>query len=424
MSGVAQDSEVTTICPRCGYDLRGTVATWTESCPLAGVCTECGLELSWPEVLQPEKYEPRWCIEFEPRRRRVVRAAFKTFGRSFVPWRFWLEIRMSHPIRWRRLAMYLCLLFLPLVLVYVVCQATVALQVKHRLEDEILAMHAQHPASIAAWQQRLAALPSDPEFLARDPAEQQAWIQQYQGYIASAQRAMTMPPTFEYPDWHAIFHAVFTPSSSELRGQLSWQGVNLKYPPTRWLWHMAFLDDRGLFWAVNQANAPRGQRRLVSAPNVRYWWRRVTLQTAAPLAMGISAVLILPCTFLLLPFSLRRAKVRPGHIARVGTYSLFIVPTVTIVVAIAFWITFMWPATESLLLRPVRQFAIFSPWVLLIAWWSCATPQYLRMKRAWLVVLVMTALTFVMVLVLTAAVDESIVVRLLRAIIPDAWNRW
>ena len=35
-------------CPRCGYDLRGAIATWTEQCPLHGTCAGCGLQFAWP----------------------------------------------------------------------------------------------------------------------------------------------------------------------------------------------------------------------------------------------------------------------------------------------------------------------------------------------------------------------------------------
>ena len=39
-------------CPRCGYDLSGEIATWTEACPVRGLCTECGLEFAWGEGIR------------------------------------------------------------------------------------------------------------------------------------------------------------------------------------------------------------------------------------------------------------------------------------------------------------------------------------------------------------------------------------
>ncbi len=37
-------------CPRCDYDLRGLASTWRDRCPLASVCSECGLLVEWSEV--------------------------------------------------------------------------------------------------------------------------------------------------------------------------------------------------------------------------------------------------------------------------------------------------------------------------------------------------------------------------------------
>ena len=102
--------DITPRCPRCGYDLRGLVATWEDRCPLEGVCSECGLNLRWAEVLLPEKFEPRWCVEFAPRGRRILLACARTLLWSLRPWTFWRRMKMSQPIRWRRLAAYLLLL--------------------------------------------------------------------------------------------------------------------------------------------------------------------------------------------------------------------------------------------------------------------------------------------------------------------------
>ncbi|MCH8343080.1 MAG: hypothetical protein IH983_03735 [Planctomycetes bacterium] len=103
-------------CPRCGYDLRGVIPTWTQQCPLEGTCTECGLQFNWPEVLRPDKFEPQWCVEATRGVRPLLWQAASTFVRSFWPWGFWSALRMSHPSRWGRIAAYLGLM---LVLGYV-----------------------------------------------------------------------------------------------------------------------------------------------------------------------------------------------------------------------------------------------------------------------------------------------------------------
>ena len=109
-------------CPRCGYDLRGTVESWDTACPLAGTCAECGLALSWAEVLCPAKFEPQWCVEFIRRRRRFPQAALSTFLRSWRPFGFWSALKMSMAIRWRPLLLYGASLLVALAFGYVAMQ--------------------------------------------------------------------------------------------------------------------------------------------------------------------------------------------------------------------------------------------------------------------------------------------------------------
>lgn len=51
------------MCPRCGYDLNGLVASWTTACPLAATCAECGLEFSCANVLSERLLGPAWSYE-------------------------------------------------------------------------------------------------------------------------------------------------------------------------------------------------------------------------------------------------------------------------------------------------------------------------------------------------------------------------
>jgi hypothetical protein len=89
-------------CPRCNYDLRGTVAMWRDACPLNGTCTECGLEFEWAELLTDSYVVPPWCVESPRGLRRFPRQMAATVLRAYRPWRFWSALRMSHPIRWGR----------------------------------------------------------------------------------------------------------------------------------------------------------------------------------------------------------------------------------------------------------------------------------------------------------------------------------
>ena len=97
-------------CPRCGYDLRGVIPTWTQQCPLEGTCTECGLEFVWAEVLSEKIRKPRWCVEYAERWWHIPWRSVKTLAMSFWPWGFWSALRMCHPSRWKRLVAYLGLM--------------------------------------------------------------------------------------------------------------------------------------------------------------------------------------------------------------------------------------------------------------------------------------------------------------------------
>ncbi|MFM9956465.1 MAG: hypothetical protein ACKVZJ_00170 [Phycisphaerales bacterium] len=101
-------------CPRCGYDLSGAVESWRESCPLEGVCSECGLELHWGRVLRLSA-GPRWSCEHVVRL--TMWRVLKTGVRTLRPWKFWSGLTMEDPVVPRRLGV---MLFLGLPAVYVI----------------------------------------------------------------------------------------------------------------------------------------------------------------------------------------------------------------------------------------------------------------------------------------------------------------
>lgn len=90
-------------CPRCGYDQSGVIATWQDSCPLAGLCSECGLTFAWSAVLNPE-IRATWSAESGDR------LAFSRFVRAslmaFRPRSLWRGLDLTFPIRPRRLRVF------------------------------------------------------------------------------------------------------------------------------------------------------------------------------------------------------------------------------------------------------------------------------------------------------------------------------
>lgn len=106
-------------CPRCGYDLRGRIESWTTSCPIQGRCPECGLAFRWVEILNPSFTTPTWWIESRRIQSALVQQMIRTWLFTWNPPIFWNRIRLAHPIQWTRLAAYFLGSFTAIVIVLV-----------------------------------------------------------------------------------------------------------------------------------------------------------------------------------------------------------------------------------------------------------------------------------------------------------------
>lgn len=76
-------------CPRCGYDLSGAVDSWTDRCPLEGVCPECGYLVVWSEIFRFG--DCPWLFEWYGRR--SFRRLWVTIWRALWPWSFFRSVR-------------------------------------------------------------------------------------------------------------------------------------------------------------------------------------------------------------------------------------------------------------------------------------------------------------------------------------------
>lgn len=88
-------------CPRCGYDLEGIRATWRDSCPLGGVCSECGYGFEWADVLRTDRQRVSWFYEHARRWWRIDKTLW-TWVATLWPVFFW---RRLQPHRARNPAM-------------------------------------------------------------------------------------------------------------------------------------------------------------------------------------------------------------------------------------------------------------------------------------------------------------------------------
>lgn len=92
-------------CPRCGYDQSGIIASWSDSCPLAGACSECGLEFAWSDVAIPGRAVLPGFIEHESPGAfgaGLWTATWRTWAWTLFPWRFWSRVKLHHRVRWTR----------------------------------------------------------------------------------------------------------------------------------------------------------------------------------------------------------------------------------------------------------------------------------------------------------------------------------
>ena len=98
------------ICPKCGYDQSGEIATWQTQCPIAGTCSECGLGFAWADVLDPARVDVPWYVEHARSCWSIVKRTLPTLWFLIIPNRFWKRVTLMGQIRIARLAAFLMIL--------------------------------------------------------------------------------------------------------------------------------------------------------------------------------------------------------------------------------------------------------------------------------------------------------------------------
>ncbi|MGD9689282.1 MAG: hypothetical protein AB7K52_08270 [Phycisphaerales bacterium] len=108
----ADASLIKPLCPRCGYDQSGAIATWDAQgyCPLRGRCTECGLDFEWEDVLRAERLRLPWFFEHAQGGFRSLFSVFQTLVRALHPRAFWGAVRVELRVSPWRAAAWLLLL--------------------------------------------------------------------------------------------------------------------------------------------------------------------------------------------------------------------------------------------------------------------------------------------------------------------------
>ena len=354
-------------CPRCGYDLRGTTGTWAEQCPLQGTCAECGLQFVWAEVLHPEKFEPQWCVEFAPGLWEALRACVRTFVRSFWPFGFWRALKMSMPIRWRRLVMYTAILCLPLLASYVTIQSVAAIRVRFDLQQSLQEQQRILPQAIAQIQRILATQQVDAQ-------ERQMWLMQ----IRATQVEMMIGYSMNHSYLTATTEAVLTPLRSRSSGTYTGQLGVMPYPAPSDL-HSSLFEQRFSYLTSVATRSPA---------ELTIGW----------LGLGVWLWLLLPPSFVFLPISRRRAKVRWGHIARASAYGFFIPVTAIVGSLLCISIGYALDAFFDPMLRFAHLLSRYFMPAMIVTWWATSMRHYLRMPHSWFVAVVLSGMLFLLYL--------------------------
>lgn len=330
-------------CPRCGYDLRGTIETWKCDCPIYGICNECGLEFEWGELLCPRRAVPRWCVEYARGPGMASTAILTVLMLYFRPLKFWRDLKMTHKPHWMRFS---ALALLVLILLYL----SFALFVGYETYTEYRSLNRKsistpfHPVVYGLY----------------------ATINPYSNY------------QFTYT-WTVGPNTKAKPTSSP-RGTASWIVGSLYQ---RHFWKEVRRQIRGNHFAPSLA------------------WMRMSVV----IVHGLILVALCPLAFVALPQSLRKAKVRWQHLVRIALYSSFIIlpPLGLYIHEIYDWRAYIFFGRYSWdwFVRGSLIYILAG----LIIWWSLAAKHYLKLPHAWWVGISMVVLAYAVGLFLVSFFD-------------------
>ena len=361
-SGAAPVGRDDIACPRCGYDLRGTVCAWSDQCPLEGTCTECGFRLDWRDVVFLRK--PRWCVEFALDLHRLALACIVTMIMSALPWRFWKSIDRRSEVQWSRLTLYLAALLLLPFLPYAANQIRIA-QMQQRLNQWRWIAQTNSSMDVVASYDRVVA---DGAIEAANAIAQRVDVEHLRAKYAA-------PPEIQESVVVEALHAIFMPWASSSRARATFANGSVEWAqPSRYATDYLRIG--------RQLNGRDG-----IVPFKVYPMQIVLL--------ALALAVFLPVSLVLFSGSLRRACVRWTDVVRVAIYSAVFPAFVTFLL---FAFAYLGPAYPRWLGKPIPEWHI--PWLLLAIiplWWWMAGHYYLRLPHAFVTIALLTALFFALV---------------------------
>jgi len=362
-------SEAAAHCPRCDYDLRTAIRSWTDRCPIDGRCTECGLTFPWAEFLNRAAMPPRWNVEY-CRERHWPQACAATLLNALLAWRLWRRVRMSMEWRPKRLVMFLLSLLLAMLLVPWLGNGLLAARFwwRHRdAADLFLAVGdpTLPPRSYPAGTVRgpsISGLLLESLFLPLASSSKVTVVVDGHELPLPAPRDLSLSlwsnqarragPESAAVEWHPMFN---------LRGASGWR-IQGPRSPTRFY--------AGFYLTQPISPSPDTLMRLLLPSLGDGRLVAQCIQMASMVAI-----------FALLPTTRRRHRVRWQHIGRTALYSLaFPLFTLTALAPATAYALALWDSEPSDT-RLVLLYVLAVP-AYCTVWWTIAIRNYLRMPHA------------------------------------------
>lgn len=308
-----------------------------------GKCGECGLDIEWRN-LRRAALAPTWLVEARHSQRNIVRRAFGTLVRTARPFRFWESIDLSLALSRRRL-----LVFVLAVLSVLHCFAATQRILERGWKP---------------WGAAPAASVSDACRIGRVALALVAPLSAYDGAgVVYAVHQATGKTDALGLVWESI------PALAKAAIPLQDGRITVKIvpvSPTRRIVQHAYPNTRNLLTPALQSSS----------------------------AVSIPATLLAPLTLLLLPTSLRRARIRPRHFVRLMVYTTALLIPIAAAVYVADNLLrgLGVPGRNELSfhLHPIGVFGDANPAFFLLllvftlnaVWLTAAASRYLRLPNA------------------------------------------
>ena len=370
-------------CPRCGYDLGGAVRAWTDRCPLEMPCSECGYEMRLSLVMGVDR-PPKWFIGAHRGWFSGFRRGPGTLLRMMIPnwpWRTLTLASLQRSCDRRTLVIWGFWIILAFSILPV---SSILLVEGARFTKDLRAMFDVQPNT------RLVLVEGKEKGI--DLRDQSPLIRKVATDVTSASHPWTMAGRYS---WRRISSLMGIEPTRRGRPVRPPKVLGLVLPPSQSTYRVRTYHDllnpyfdsdqltKGipvvqLNWeGIRAGNSPWALRPWEPGP-IRF------LLVAPPV---IVSVLMMPLCFLLLPTTLRQARVSKRQLGRIWAFSFAAILPVAFVEFLlpsAFFDGAMIESLRKLWYRQMPLAGIMLPAVLLWAWWWSAG-RLLRLPRAMLV---------------------------------------